>query len=276
MQAKTQQQRSLTAPISRPRRKTNRKKSVPLSVILLGVLGILGIIGLLFIVSVQNQPKMKDDQGLSSSPTLRAKVDSIIEAAAPKKGNQADLDPNTETDGDGGDDEKTGLLVLATSLGPVNIVLRPDLSLESTRYLAELAENSCDRCNFYRAEKPGILQGVMAYPKAKNKVVKGSCPEEYKDAPGQKCPKHDPNCGCHGPTMVRGMVGWAGGGTGPDFFIDMYKRPAEFWGQQHTVFGQIEDEKSLELIDKIFELPVHKEGMTFLDEKIPFTVKVLE
>ena len=36
---------------------------------------------------------------------------------------------------------------------------------------------------------------------------------------GRKCPSHDPNCGCHGPIMSKGMVGWAGGSAGPDLFI---------------------------------------------------------
>mgnify|MGYP004300881927 CR=1 FL=1 len=36
---------------------------------------------------------------------------------------------------------------------------------------------------------------------------------------GRKCPSHDPQCGCHGPIMSKGMVGWAGGSAGPDLFI---------------------------------------------------------
>lgn len=34
--------------------------------------------------------------------------------------------------------------------------------------------------------------------------------------------------------MTKGMVAWAAGDTGPDFFIDNYKRKADWWGTQHT------------------------------------------
>jgi len=72
-----------------------------------------------------------------------------------------------------------------------------------------------------------LLQGVIAHhPSAASEddvvVVRlGPCPiENY--VPENECPKHDPDCGCHGPVMTRGMVGWAGGGSGPDFFINTH------------------------------------------------------
>ena len=55
--------------------------------------------------------------------------------------------------------------------------------------------------------------------------------------------------------MTNGMVGWAGGGTGQDFFIETYKEPAKWWGQQHTVWGEIQDTKSREVIDAIRQQP---------------------
>ena len=76
---------------------------------------------------------------------------------------------------------------------------------------------------FYRAEKDLLLQGILA-PAAGTASVRvelGPCPvADYKSA--ARCPAHDPNCGCHGPVMTRGMVGWAGGGGGPDFFINTF------------------------------------------------------
>ena len=73
---------------------------------------------------------------------------------------------------------------------------------------------------FYRAEKQLLLQGIISEG-PRNKVVLGPCPNpDYK--PKSKCPSHDPNCGCHGPIMTKGMVGWAGGGGGPDFFINTF------------------------------------------------------
>lgn len=74
---------------------------------------------------------------------------------------------------------------------------------------------------FYRAEKQLLLQGIIGDDSVPKNTKLGPCPEEnYK--PKNKCPSHDPNCGCHGPIMTKGMVGWAGGGGGPDFFINTF------------------------------------------------------
>ena len=80
------------------------------------------------------------------------------------------------------------------------------------------------------------------------------------------------DCGCHGPVMTKGMVAWAAGQSGgPDFFIDNYIRPAEWWGTQHTIFGEIIDESSFNIIENIFKLPVYDgNGMTFLEKVIHF------
>jgi len=153
---------------------------------------------------------------------------------------------------------------------------RADWSPESVAYVHDIAKNvgSCDRCAFYRAEKPGILQGMIVSDKVPKVAQKGDCPEEYAETQ-QDCPAHDPKCACHGPIMTKGMVGWAGGGTGTDFFINTYEKPAKFWGNQHTVWGQITDDESLALITKIFEKPVTAKGdMHYLDSNIKFTMSV--
>jgi cyclophilin family peptidyl-prolyl cis-trans isomerase len=73
---------------------------------------------------------------------------------------------------------------------------------------------------------------------------------------------------------ARGMVGWAGGGSGPDFFINTYLQPVEWWEHQHTVWGQIKDEESLQLVQRIYKLPATLKGMRMLDEKIEFRIEL--
>jgi hypothetical protein len=130
------------------------------------------------------------------------------------------------------------VLVLKTKLGNIKIVLRPDLSKGSVDYIYEVMKASapdglCPGCRLYRAEKPTILQGVLREDVDAN-AVKGSCPAGFESVPNE-CPEWDEQCGCHGPIMTRGMVGWAAGSAGgPDFFIDNHPDPADWWGTQHT------------------------------------------
>lgn len=161
------------------------------------------------------------------------------------------------------------LVLHLQNLGDLRIVLRPDWSRESVEFLTTQLNCQSAKCEFYRAEKPGILQGRMPAPH--QTIAKGPCPLDFREI-DNKCPEHDPQCACHGPMMKTGMVGWAGGATGTDFFIDHYEGTADWWGTQHTVFGQLQDDASHELIQKIWERPVtNRGGMEFLDESIPFT-----
>ena len=167
----------------------------------------------------------------------------------------------------------TETLVLSTKVGDLRIDLRPDLSKESVEYIHSLMGGQCQRCNFYRAEKTGILQGIMAHPNVSIVTVKGSCPAGSESVKND-CPKWDVQCACHGPVMTRGMVGWAAGETGPDFFINSYKRPANWWGTQHTVWGEIKDEESFQVLDQIYALPTHKQGLTLLNEPLHFEMNI--
>jgi len=128
---------------------------------------------------------------------------------------------------------------------------------------------------FYRAEKDLLLQGILA-PAAGTASVRvelGPCPvADYKSA--ARCPAHDPNCGCHGPVMTRGMVGWAGGGGGPDFFINTFAKPVDWWERQHTIWGEIRDEASLKVVESSYGLPAHNKGMRMLDREIEFTLEL--
>jgi hypothetical protein len=168
-------------------------------------------------------------------------------------------------------------LVLSTSVGDLRIVLRPDLSNESVDYVKQVVRDSeCSPCNLYRVEEPGIVQGILKNPRIAIPTVKGPCPNdgEAVDVPND-CPDWDKSCGCHGPVMTHGMVGWAAGATGPDFFVDAYQRPARWWGTQHTVWGQIMDEASWSVIDAIWRLPSKRQGdLTYLVDPLHFDLRI--
>lgn len=70
------------------------------------------------------------------------------------------------------------------------------------------------------------------------------------------------------------MVGWAGGASGPDFFINTHKVPVDWWEHQHTVWGQVRDDESLELVERIYKLPATGHGMRLLDDKIQFHIEL--
>lgn len=168
---------------------------------------------------------------------------------------------NTKDDDESTDEYMPETVSLLTSQGDIIINLRPDLALESVLYIKSLLDSPtpCKRCRFYRAEQKGILQGILKKDGITPNEVLGSCPNNVIVEKGEKC---------HGPEMTRGMVGWAAGEGGPDFFIDNYKRPADWWGHEHTVWGEITDEESLEVVNSFFDLPAHKETLTFLDNPV--------
>ena len=148
----------------------------------------------------------------------------------------------------------------------------------SVDYIHHLIANGiCQRCNFYQAEWSGILQGAMTNTQdVATNTVKGCCPPGLESVPND-CPEWDANCGCHGPIMTKGSVAWVAGQLGgPDFFIDMYDQPANWWGTQHTNFGFIEDLESLEVICQVWNLPVHRaNGMTYLEQPIHFDTEII-
>jgi cyclophilin family peptidyl-prolyl cis-trans isomerase len=155
-------------------------------------------------------------------------------------------------------------VTLVTSVGDIVIQLRPDLSPESVQYIKALLDSTvpCKRCRFYRAEQRGILQGVLKKEGIMPNEVLGKCPDDIHDVPN-----------CHGPLMTKGMVGWAAGEGGPDFFINNYPSVAEWWDHDHTVWGEIVDEDSFKVVDSFFDLPRHKDGLTYLDEDVPIELK---
>ena len=70
--------------------------------------------------------------------------------------------------------------------------------------------------------------------------------------------------------MTRGMVGWAGGGAGPDFFVYTAEAPATHWAHDHTIIGEIADSTSWKTLDFLHALPaaVGGGGMTMLAKPV--------
>mmetsp|Transcript_7038 Transcript_7038/g.10112 ORF Transcript_7038/g.10112 Transcript_7038/m.10112 type:complete len:281 (-) Transcript_7038:721-1563(-) len=180
-----------------------------------------------------------------------------------------------------------GLLIRANPIGDIRIAFRPDLAGPSSiQYVIDVVEAAsvassdgdiqngvtCSRCNFYRAEPKLLLQGVIAqHSISSHSVSLGPCPDKL--PPQSHCPEHDPNCGCHGPIMTKGMVGWAGGGEGPDFFLNTFDKPVDWWEHQHTVWGEL-DEESIRVVESAYDLPAHKQGMRMLDKHLEFSIEL--
>jgi cyclophilin family peptidyl-prolyl cis-trans isomerase len=171
--------------------------------------------------------------------------------------------------------------ITTTSPLSIRIILRPDFSKESVEYIKAITlKGYCKRCSFFRSEKAGILQGIVSsiHPSIVPLTsIKGSCPTGYGyELVPNDCPKWDPQCSCHGPVMTKGTVGFAAGGTGPDFFINNHDKPALFWGTQHTVWGHIVDPKSFLVVNDILHNypTTHSNGMTYLTTPIPFQLSL--
>ena len=176
-------------------------------------------------------------------------------------------------------------VALASGARAIRIRLRPDLSPSSAAWWRQAAQRGCSG-SLYRNEDNStperrnyfLIQGRIDCPteSAKNhapavQVIKGDCPSDSQPDPNRKCPDYDPHCGCHGPLFKHGMVGWAGGGTGPDWFI-FTGQGDPGWGHDHTVIGEIADDASWRTIDAIHALPVNRGGMTMLKEALKLTV----
>mmetsp|Transcript_57060 Transcript_57060/g.131013 ORF Transcript_57060/g.131013 Transcript_57060/m.131013 type:complete len:313 (-) Transcript_57060:357-1295(-) len=163
--------------------------------------------------------------------------------------------------------------------------LLPEHSESSVAFVRHAASSGCAG-ELYRSEKDFLVQGRISCTgsslTAAPKVVKGGCPAGAAVDTARRCPSHDPSCGCHGPIMTKGMVGWAGGSAGPDFFIytaamDTARCPvggcaATHWSRDHTVFAMVADDATWATINELYSLPVRPGGMTFFREKIAMVV----
>ena len=246
-----------------------------------GRLGVIVVLGALVLMGVLLRRDAADVALLAGSGVVAGET----AAAAGGEGGGGDNSKSADSTktsfrGSATTNMSTDYITLKTPHGSIRINLRPDLSAESVAYVRRVVQSrscSADSCRLYRAERPGILQGILKSgadvqpPIAPNEVF-GACPDEYK-SDKQDCPPHDPSCGCHGPVMVHGMVGWAAGTSGgPDFFIDTYDKPAKHWGNQHTIWGFVDDPGSLDTIQRYWDLPVKMVGgMHMLVDEVPFT-----
>lgn len=174
-------------------------------------------------------------------------------------------------------DEKAGDLVLSTSLGRLAIKLRPDLSPESIEYIKKVTRapiSTQASCKFYRLEAvppPGVVDpdGNPGPPYA---LLQGSLGAAgvppIVSAPKTKAIEQ--------PMIETGMVAWAGGGLGPDFFIAF--APHHEWATGHNIWGEVRDMAALEEIRK---QPIMTETwgtvkVSSMQEKVPFVVSISE
>eukprot|EP00928_Gymnodinium_smaydae_P075314 TRINITY_DN58335_c0_g1_i1.p1 TRINITY_DN58335_c0_g1~~TRINITY_DN58335_c0_g1_i1.p1 ORF type:complete len:304 (-),score=23.42 TRINITY_DN58335_c0_g1_i1:617-1498(-) len=213
-------------------------------------------------------------------PSLRSSIDTTSFASAPL----ADYrDPNTaealKAQGKVEPEGKRSIVELRVNgIGAtIKIRLRPDLSSSSTDFLMEAtssAQACTDGSTFYRAEKAFLIQGRFDCPRVTAKVEKGPCPAGSQIDRNRKCFAHDPNCGCHGPIMTPGMIGWAGGGAGPDFFIYVGEGPNTNWAHDHTVFGELADADSWIAVNAILRRSVaQRGGMSMLEQPLRLSLQ---
>jgi len=238
--------------ISNPLNRSPRRSSIAKNILLTAVFALFAITLLGFYSFKHDEssvvPLQTNEVHDPKEASLRGQVsnnDSVVDTSIKPLGKTEEILPKS--------------LTLSTVEGEILINLRPDLSLDSVKYIKALLDSpkACKNCRLYRAEQRGILQGILVKDDVAPNTVLGSCPEGV-----------DTEELCHGPIMHRGLVGWAAGEGGPDFFIDNYKRVADWWGHEHTVWGEITDESSLNTVNGIFDLPKHKQGLTYLDTPI--------
>jgi len=281
---KQQEQKNITNPMSRKRKKKSSDSNIGMS-LLVGIPVIilsLAAFGYVFDIhyTVEKDPHAFVGGSLSQKHVPQSnRLQDTTHSHQQRPQRAVDDDEAVEDKHAINNNKKESLLVV-TKYGNIRIVFRPDLAPESVDYVKQVAssEKPCQTCKFHRFEKDLLMQGVMKHSLIPLNTVFGKCPDpqfEVKDK--SKCPKHDPNCGCHGPIMTKGMVGWAAGSAGgPDWFINFFHKPVEWWEHQHTVWGEVQDDESFQTLHRIqSDCPVHKTGgLNMLDEKIDFNLKL--
>jgi cyclophilin family peptidyl-prolyl cis-trans isomerase len=175
--------------------------------------------------------------------------------------------------------------ILHTPLGNVRILLHPEWAPASTNYVSSLAQTSCEHCFMHAAIRPkgsketafaGIIQGRLwsstnnAVDRPLQPLPKGVCPKNHHrvdETPPDgifdalTTTTHE----CFGPIMEKGYVAWAAGRTGPDFFINTFERPVPWWGNVHTVWGQVplHDRSSWTVLHELYRLPTVRRRRRF-------------
>ena len=114
-----------------------------------------------------------------------------------------------------------------------------------------------DGLRFYRAEPVPARWGSLEWP---DNYMGGRWGPPYALLQGSLRPSGTrvapaaPDAGLGAkPIIRRGMVAWAGGGGGPDFFVALAQHPE--WGNGHTVWAEVVP-SDMAVIDKIMRRPL--------------------
>ncbi len=130
-----------------------------------------------------------------------------------------------------------GITLRVPPHGEIRLHLRREWCPLSEAYAADVAAAAQKQdSSVYRLEPGFLIQGRLSAP---------SVPKLRKSTRATK-------------VMERGEVGWAGGGSGPDYFIYLGDGPASWLGVPHegTVFAQVADEESMAVANNISLVPV--------------------
>jgi hypothetical protein len=149
----------ISNPLSRSKKSTTTKSSSFLILLMIVTLGITALT--LFYVTVSTATNTHDIQ-----------LPHFGEGSKQHNiNNYVNNDNHDNNDPPQHNHEKAARLHLTTWLGKIIITLTPEFSAESISYIRNVVDvtNGCEQCAFYRAEKPGILQGIMKKKKKKKK-----------------------------------------------------------------------------------------------------------
>lgn len=149
-------------------------------------------------------------------------------------------------------------MTFITIHGNISITLRPELAPSSVRELQRMANSllkgHCLECHFYRSEANFLVQGVI------------TSPGFYVATPRQPNPPQQS-------VMERGLVCWAGGFGGPDFFINLVDNAG--FGDSHLCWGKITD---MAVVDRLAALPLMPKfkpnDMTFILQPVKFNMSL--
>ena len=173
-------------------------------------------------------------------------------------------------------------VVISTPLGEIRVRLMPDWHEPSARYVGAIAAGPREEGAAWTDADTAAVEGGRA---ARSETHAGLCTSAcafYRAEPGFLIQGSlrsliPPNAETkEGPKLMeRGDVGWAGGFSGPDFFIYLGEQPAAHFGRSHTVFARVEDEASLKVCDAIAHArvrPTRPNEMHMLAQQMPFDI----
>jgi cyclophilin family peptidyl-prolyl cis-trans isomerase len=160
----------------------------------------------------------------------------------------------------------------------IRIQLRSDWSQGSVDYIHRLVQQQCATCSFFRiitngTKEEGILLGTLKNDMVPLNTQPGICPDI--DKAEAKAKTNCTDCECHGPILERGMVGWVGGTAGgPEFFVNLHNDPLTDVGSKFTIFGQVVDYESFDLLVKFLDEDTSFEESQVFDDVIHFHLEL--